>query len=251
MPRADVHVYDLTGLPGRAPVQVADIPLTGAVPGVEQGCPYDCFKEGWLHHSRDGRYVFVGDSGDVIDTSTRRPIGQMPAMANTRIFIEVDFQGGVPVWAMPNRNSIGTGSVAPPPPPPGGIAMVQSKSVEATNVPSFSTSFLSPNTAGNLIIAFVRMSTLTQHVSLSDTAGNLYTDCVSQPQNGDGHQVHIFYAKNIAAAATNTVTATFSGTNNHPWMAVYEFKGLSPTDPLDQTAGASSSSGTPPRRLFP
>lgn len=249
-PNSYVHVYDLTGLPGRAPVQVADIPLTGAVPGVEQGCPYDCFKEGWLHHSRDGRYVFVGDSGDVIDTSTRQPIGIMPAMGNTRIFIEVDFQGGVPVWAMPNRNSIGTGSVAPPP-PPGGIAMVQSKGVEATNVTTFSTSFLSPNTAGNLIVAFVRMSTLTQHVSLADTAGNLYTDCVSQPQNGDGHQVHIFYAKNIAAVATNTVTATFSGTNSHPWMAVYEFKGLSPTDPLDQTAGASGSSATPTTPSIP
>jgi hypothetical protein len=74
-----------------------------------------------------------------------------------------------------------------------------------------SVAFPGSNTAGNLIIAFVRMSTSTQTVSISDTVGNAYTQAVAQVQNADGSQVHIFYAKKILSGA-NTVTATFSST---------------------------------------
>jgi hypothetical protein len=51
----------------------------------------------------------------------------------------------------------------------------------------------------------------------------------------------LFYAKNILGGA-NTVTATFSGTNNHPWLAIYEYQGLSATSPLDRTSGAQGRS---------
>jgi len=88
------------------------------------------------------------------------------------------------------------------------------------------------------------MSTSTQTVQVSDTAGNLYTDAVSQAQSTDGHQLHMFYARNIAAGP-NTVTASFSSTNNHPWLAIYEFRGLSATMPLDQTARAQGFSAAP------
>src|SRR5205807_681025 len=64
---------------------------------------------------------------------------------------------------------------------------------------------------------------------------------VSQAQTADGHQVHIFYAKNVAGRA-NTVTASFSSTNNHPWLAIYEYSGLSTTAPLDQVAHTQGSS---------
>ncbi|HKW96306.1 MAG TPA: hypothetical protein VJN43_01175, partial [Bryobacteraceae bacterium] len=73
---------------------------------------------------------------------------------------------------------------------------------------------------------------------------NIYADAVTQTQDADGHQVHIFYAKNIKASA-NTVTATFSAANNHPWMAVFEYSGLSTTAPLDRTAHAQGSSTAP------
>lgn len=129
-------------------------------------------------------------------------------------------------------------------PPVANFALVQSAAVERTAVSSVSVPFPSGNTAGNLIVAFVRMSTATQTVSVTDTAGNLYTDAVSQTQDTDGHQVHIFYAKNVAGGL-NTVTATFSSVNNHPWMAVYEYSGLSTTNPLDQTAHAQGSDNSP------
>jgi hypothetical protein len=104
-----VHVFDVTGLPGSAPRQVADIRLRGVLSHNESACAYDCLKDGWLHHSRDGRYVFVGDSGDVIDTTLRKAAMTLPALANSRKDIEIDFEGGVPlpIWAMNNRSSIG------------------------------------------------------------------------------------------------------------------------------------------------
>ena len=125
-----------------------------------------------------------------------------------------------------------------------GIALVQSKAVGASAVGSVSVPFPSSNTAGNLIIAFVRMSTTSQTVTVTDSAGNAYIDAVAQAQSTDGHQVHIFYARNVKAGA-NTVIATFSSTNNHPWLAIYEYKGLSATSPLDQTAHAQGASSTP------
>src|SRR6516164_459209 len=104
-----VHVFDVTGLPGSTPRQVADIHLLGAMSHNESPCAYNCLKYGWLHHSRDGQYVFVGDSGDVIDTTRRKTTMTLPALANSRTEIEIDFEDGTPLptWAMNNRSSIG------------------------------------------------------------------------------------------------------------------------------------------------
>jgi subtilisin family serine protease len=121
-----------------------------------------------------------------------------------------------------------------------GVALVQSNSVEGSSVSALSNAFASANTAGDLIIAFVRMSTSTQTVAVTDTLGNTYTDAANIAQSTDGHQIHLFYAKNIKAG-TNIVTATFSGTNNHPYLAVYEYSGL---NALDKTAAAQGSSAT-------
>ncbi len=122
------------------------------------------------------------------------------------------------------------------------IQLVQSSAVEGSGVGSVSASFGGNNRAGNLILAFVRMSTTTQTVIVSDSMGNVYTEAVAQAsQTADGHQVHIFYAKNIVGGA-NRVTANFSSSNNRPWLAIYEYSGLSTTNPLDQTAHAQASS---------
>ena len=117
------------------------------------------------------------------------------------------------------------------------ISLLQSAQAEGTAVGSLSVAFPSNNNSGNLIIAFVRMSTTFQTVSVTDTLGNVYTDAVSQLQTYDGHLVHLFYAKNVRGGA-NSVTATFSATNSHPWLAIYEYSGLDTTNPLDLTAKA-------------
>jgi DNA-binding beta-propeller fold protein YncE len=59
----------------------------------ENPCAYDCMKDGWLNMSPDGKYVFVGDSGDVINTSTNKIAMYLPALNNTRKMIEVDGTG--------------------------------------------------------------------------------------------------------------------------------------------------------------
>src|SRR5581483_1640267 len=50
----------------------------------------------------------------------------------------------------------------------GGIALRQSSAVEGTGIGSLSVAFPSANAPGDLIIAFVRMSTTTQTVGITD-----------------------------------------------------------------------------------
>ncbi len=101
-PNNRVHVFDVTGLPTKAPTAVAEVVLQGSLsePGPRQG------REGWLQFSRDGRFVYVGDAGDVIEAPTRRIIAHLDALANTRKMLEIDFERGVPVWAS-SRASMG------------------------------------------------------------------------------------------------------------------------------------------------
>lgn len=96
-PNSKVHVFDITGLPGSAPKLIADIPVHNMV-GSDTPCvATNCMKEGWLLHSLDGRFVYVGDAGDVIDTRTRQSVAFLQPLANSRKFIEIDWQNGVPI----------------------------------------------------------------------------------------------------------------------------------------------------------
>ena len=247
-----VHVFDVTGLPGAPPNQIADLQLSRPVSGLVTPCNYDCTRDGWLHHSRDGRYVFVGDSGDVIDTTTRKAVVNLDPLYNTRVMLEIDWQNGAPVFT---TTRYGRGYVTqpavppepppqPPPRPPVPISLIQSASNGASYVSSISVSFPANNTAGNLIIAALRMSTVTQGMSVSDTAGNQYATAVHQTQDADGSQIYLLFAKKIAGGP-NTITVTFTGTNNHPWLSVYEYSGLNQTNPLDQTVQAQGNGAVP------
>jgi hypothetical protein len=91
-----VHVFDVTGLPGKAPVDVADIQLQTTMTG-----------EGWIQHTRDGRFAVVGACGDVIDTASRKVVGNLPSLQNGQIFTEVDFQNGAVVFTPQSRNQGG------------------------------------------------------------------------------------------------------------------------------------------------
>jgi DNA-binding beta-propeller fold protein YncE len=116
-PNNYVHVFDVSKVPASKPTQVANIKLPDNFTATQAQCAYDCGGDGWLHLSHDGAYLFVGDTPDVISTSTRTLAMKMPMMANSRIEIEIDFQGTTPVWAMGQRSSIGlsaqTAKIAP------------------------------------------------------------------------------------------------------------------------------------------
>jgi DNA-binding beta-propeller fold protein YncE len=98
-PNSYVHVFDVSGLPAKAPVQVADIALPSMAGMEPPPCSYDCQREGWLEHSRDGRYVYVGDAGVAIDTKTRKIAAHIPALVNGRKSLEVDWADTTPVFA--------------------------------------------------------------------------------------------------------------------------------------------------------
>jgi hypothetical protein len=105
-PNGMVHVFDLTPLPARPPRQIADIAL-GNMNSDEAECSKSCVKEGWVQFSRDGKYVYVGDTGAVIDAHAKRVIAQLPALRNSRKHIEVDWYQGKPVWGSPTRSQQG------------------------------------------------------------------------------------------------------------------------------------------------
>lgn len=92
-----VHVFDVSGLPSSAPKQVADIQLQHR---------YTAFGP-WVTHSRDGKFVFVGQSGDVIDTGTHQIVGYIPALNKTKVFTEIDFQNGAVSFAPLSRSGVG------------------------------------------------------------------------------------------------------------------------------------------------
>jgi len=93
-----VHVFDVSHVPTSAPKQVADIQLTRSMHHNETSCAYDCLADGWLQHSRDGRFVYVGDAGDVIDTASRKVVANLDPLYNTRKMLEIDWQNGVPIF---------------------------------------------------------------------------------------------------------------------------------------------------------
>ncbi len=105
-PNDYVHVFDVTGLPASAPKQIADIKLTRPMTGSQVGCTYDCLREGWLQHSLDDRFVYVGDSGDVIDTATLQSVANLEPLYNSRVYLEIDWSNGLPL-ATSSRSGVG------------------------------------------------------------------------------------------------------------------------------------------------
>jgi DNA-binding beta-propeller fold protein YncE len=110
-PNSHVHVFDVSAVPATSPRQVADIAVR-SMAGEEEGCLYDCVKDGWIQHSRDGRFVFVGDCGDVIDAASRRVIANLPALRNTRKHLEINWQNGKPI-STSTRSGMGYGRRPP------------------------------------------------------------------------------------------------------------------------------------------
>ena len=105
-----VHVFDTSGAHAAAPVPIAVVKLS-ARGGKQNPCTSDCEKSGWLQASLDGRFVYVGDTGDVLDAHTLSIVKTLEPMANTRVMVEVDWANGVPVAT---SSRYGLGYVRPP-----------------------------------------------------------------------------------------------------------------------------------------
>jgi hypothetical protein len=97
-PNSYVHGFDVSRVPSRRPRQIANVRLSQPMVGDESPCAYDCARDGWVQLSRDGHYLYVGDSGDVVDTRTFKVVARLPAMRNTRKALEIWWRGGAPVY---------------------------------------------------------------------------------------------------------------------------------------------------------
>jgi hypothetical protein len=92
-PNNVLHVLDLSG----APRVVKDIRLSEPLIGVENPCvSHRCGRIGSLQTSADGRFLYVGDSGDVIDMQKREQIVNLEALHQSRLTLEVDWANGKP-----------------------------------------------------------------------------------------------------------------------------------------------------------
>jgi len=97
-PNSALHLFDVSALPDAPPRPIGDIRLSKPISGNESPCSRACARIGSLQHSSDGRFVYVGDAGDVIDTTTREAVANLPALRNSRVTIEVDWVDGKAVF---------------------------------------------------------------------------------------------------------------------------------------------------------
>jgi DNA-binding beta-propeller fold protein YncE len=94
-PNGYVHQFDVQGVPAVRPRLLASVKLAHPPP-----------NDGWLQLSRNGRYLYVGRAGDVIDTRTTKIVGFLPPLQQTADSLEIDWRNGRPV-STTTRYSIG------------------------------------------------------------------------------------------------------------------------------------------------
>src|SRR5579863_417715 len=165
-PNNYVHVFDVTGLPGSAPVQVADIPL--AHPFTAIGA--------WITHSLDGRFVVVGESGDVIDTTTRAIVGYIPTLSQTKEFTEVDFQNGIPYFSPYSRSGVGYANTTTPSFSPAPDTYTTAQSVTLSDATTGATIFYTtdgstPTTSSTVYSAAIAVSSTTTIKAIATAPG--------------------------------------------------------------------------------
>jgi len=104
----EVQIYDVSRVAeGVAPTQLGVVHVEG-LSGNESSCAYDCGRSGWLQSSINGRYLFVGDSGAVIETATGTVVTTLAPLLNTNMSLEVEWTHGVPTAT---RGRTGAGQV--------------------------------------------------------------------------------------------------------------------------------------------
>jgi fibronectin type 3 domain-containing protein len=107
--------------------------------------------------------------------------------------------------------------------------------------------FTAAQTAGDLNVVVVGWNDTTASVSaVTDNSGNVYTLAVGPTAFSGYLSQSIYYAKSIvsAAAGANAVTVTFSTAATSPDIRILEYRGASPSNPVDVVAAASGSSTT-------
>ena len=93
-PNGVIHLFDVGAA---TPKPLANLRLTKPLSGDENPCAsHRCTRLGSLQHSADGRYVYVGDAGDVFDATKREQVANLEALHQSRLMLEVDWVDGKP-----------------------------------------------------------------------------------------------------------------------------------------------------------
>lgn len=114
----------------------------------------------------------------------------------------------------------------------------------AAGTTSASLGYSSAQNAGDFNLVVVNWEGSGQISSLTDSSGNTYsllggsTDVLASGAPSTVTQAS-YYSSNIAAASSNTVTASFTGSPSGIKMRVAEYRGIDPKTPIDVTASAS------------
>jgi hypothetical protein len=99
-------------------------------------------------------------------------------------------------------------------------------------------------TSGNIIVVIITYSfSNTANITMSDTAGNTYTQVDVLYHSTATFKTHTYYAKNITGNASNVVTATSDVNVGFLRMACVQYSGASTSSPLDQHNITSGSEG--------
>ncbi|MBV9346164.1 MAG: fibronectin type III domain-containing protein [Gammaproteobacteria bacterium] len=97
--------------------------------------------------------------------------------------------------------------------------------------------------AGDLNVVVIGWNDTTSTIgTVTDSAGNTYRLAVGPTIVSGTITQAIYYAANIAARATNTVTVSFSAAAAYPDVRILEYSGIDPNNPLDVTAAGSGNS---------
>jgi len=120
--------------------------------------------------------------------------------------------------------------------------LVQKRYLRITSGSTVSVTFRKPNTAGDLIVAYVVWDN-GGAASVTDSAGNAYASAIGPTTaSGDPTSAQIFYAANVGGG-TNTITATFAtAITVRGVLYVHEYRGIDRVSPLDAAGAASGSS---------
>jgi DNA-binding beta-propeller fold protein YncE len=86
-PNHALHVFDVSAVPRSAPRRVDDVRLESTFTG-----------PGSLTRSADGRFLYVGGAGDVIDTQSQTSIAELAALQKATAVLEVEWIGGRAVF---------------------------------------------------------------------------------------------------------------------------------------------------------
>ncbi len=96
----------------------------------------------------------------------------------------------------------------------------------------------SATTAGDLLVVAVAWGSPTTTATVTDSRGNAYSAVGTPTAYGTTGRLQLFYAR-VATAGTTTVTARFSASSSTRFIAISQYRGISPVTPLVAFAGAS------------